>query len=106
MVTAMVAALLLQAGQAAASHLSEAEVMEMERRCDQLRQQKLAPEKAAVLKQCLDAGELDRAACQQKAAEYGEQQTAPLRRPGKYYDLPECQEAYQARKHYDLNPGR
>lgn len=91
---------------AVASHLSEAEVVAMEQRCNKLRQEKLAPEKAAVLNQCLNSGEMDREACRQKAAEYGEMQVAPIYRPAKYSDLPECIEAYKARKHYDINPGR
>ncbi len=90
----------------AASHLSEADVVKMENRCEKLRQEKLAPQKAAVLKQCLDSGEGDRATCEAKAGAYGEIQTGAIRRPGKYYDLPECQESYRARKHYDINPGR
>ena len=101
-------ALLIQlaAFPAAASHLSEADVVAMEQRCNKLRQEKLAPEKAAVLRQCLASGEADRETCRQKAADYGEMQVAPVYRPAKYSDLPECVEAYKARKHYDLNPGR
>lgn len=91
---------------AAASHLSEAEVVEMENRCEALRQEKLAPEKAAVLQQCLNEGKQDQAACEAEAANYGELQMGAIRRPGKYYDLPECQESYRARKHFDINPGR
>lgn len=101
-------ALLIQLGAfpVAASHLTEADVVAMEQRCNALRQEKLAPEKAAVLRQCLDSGEADRETCRQKAAEYGEMQVAPVYRPARYSDLPECVEAYKARKHYDLNPGR
>ena len=104
----MIAALLAQVAAlpAAPSHLTEAEVVAMEQRCNALRQEKLAPEKASVLQQCLDSGEMDREGCRQKAAEYGEMQVAPIYRPAKYSDLPECVEAYKARKHYDLNPGR
>ena len=91
---------------ALSSHLSEQEVVAMETRCEKLRQQKLAPEKAAVLKQCLAEGELDQAGCEAKAGAYGERKTGAIFRPGKYYDLPECEDSYRARKHYDLNPGR
>ena len=78
----------------------------MENRCEKLRQQKLAPEKAAVLERCLAEGELERDGCESLAGKYGETQTGAIFRPGKYYDLPECEEAYRARKHFDLNPGR
>ncbi|MDJ0879508.1 MAG: hypothetical protein QNI86_12900 [Halieaceae bacterium] len=89
-----------------ASHLSEAEVVAMENACQKLRQQKLAPEKAAVLQQCLAGGEKSESECKSEAAGYGEIQTGAIRRLGKYYDLPECQEAYRAREHFKINPGR
>ena len=91
---------------ALSSHLSEEEVVAMETQCEKLRQENLAPEKAAVLKQCLAEGELDQAGCEAKAGAYGERKTGAIFRPGKYYDLPECEEAYQARRHFDVNPGR
>ena len=90
---------------AQASHLSEAEVSDMERACETLRQEKLKPEKTAVLQQCLNEGG-DQASCEQRAAAYGERSTGAIRRLGKYYDLPECIEAYDARRHYRINPGR
>lgn len=89
-----------------ASHLTEAEVVEMEKRCEALRQEKLAPEKAAVRQECLAKGEMDSTACEVQAASYGETKTGAIFRPGKYYDLPECEESYRARKHFDINPGR
>ena len=46
------------------------------------------------------------AACEEKHADYGEIKTGAIRKLGKYYDLPVCEDAYQARKHYKLNPGR
>ncbi len=97
------ASLALPAG---ASHLSEADVIAMEDACQALRSEKLAPEKAAVYEDCLKAGETSEADCEAQAEAYGEIQTGAIRTLGKYYDLPECEEAYRARKHYDLNPGR
>ena len=88
-----------------ASHLSEAEVVTLEQACEVARERKLQPEKAALLQQCLAERELDRAVCEQRAGEYGERTTGAIRRLGKYYDLPECEKAYAARKHYRLNPG-
>ncbi len=87
------------------SHLTEDEVIAMEDACEKLRQEKLAPEKAEVLEQCLASGEYDQAECERQAGEYGEIKTGAIRRPGKYYDLPECEEAYRARKHFHINPG-
>lgn len=98
--------LILLAGFSHASHLSEAEVVAMEEACQALRQEKLAPEKAAVLENCLQSREYDEAECQAQSAAYGEIQTGAIRRLGKYYDLPECEAAYRARKHFNINPGR
>lgn len=96
----------LLAGFSYASHLSEAEVIAMEEACQVLRQEKLAPEKAAVLENCLRSGEYDEVACQARSAAYGEIQAGAIRRLGKYYDLPKCEKAYRARKHFNMNPGR
>ena len=91
---------------AGASHLSEQDVLALEATCEQLRQERLAPERRALLRQCQQSGQKSGEECAQEASEYGEMQVAPFYRPAKYSDLPECQEAYKARKHYDLNPGR
>ena len=54
----------------------------------------------------MSSGEKSEVECQAEAAGYGEIQTGAIRRLGKYYDLPECEEAYRARKHFNINPGR
>jgi len=89
-----------------ASHLSEAEVEALEASCDEARAEKLAPKRAAVRKQCLAEGMFDAQGCEEMAQTYGERQFGAIRRPGLYYDLPVCVEAFRAREHYTLNPGR
>ena len=85
--------------------MSEEEVLALEQSCEVARERKLKPEKAAVLQQCLRAGASDQQACERQAGAYGERSTGAIRKLGKYYDLPECVAAYDARKHYRLNPG-
>lgn len=95
----------LVAFQAQASHLNEEEVLAMEKACDDARQQKLAPERAALIEQCTREGESDQAGCTELYGNYGNYQGGAIRRMGKYNELPECQEAYKARKHFHINPG-
>ncbi len=91
---------------AQASHLSEEEVNVLLQACEDAREEKLMPERDILVQQCLQAGEGDMAACEEKNADYGEIKTGAIRKLGKYYDLPVCEDAYKARKHYKLNPGR
>jgi hypothetical protein len=72
--------------------------------CEDAREKKLMPEREALVQQCVASGEGDLATCHEKHANYGERTTGAIRMLGKYYDLPECEDAYQARKHYKLNP--
>ena len=64
---------------------------------------KLGPEKEGYFLECLETSE-DPSDCEQRSDDYGEIQPGAIRKLGKYYDLPECQEAYRARKHYRVNP--
>lgn len=89
----------------AASHLTEEEVAAMEAKCQERRSELLAPEKLDVLDECLAAGEEGVEACRAKAARQGEVRVIGTNyRVGEHYDLPECVEAYRARKHYQVNP--
>jgi hypothetical protein len=98
-------ALLLASLPLQASHLTEEEVIALEEKCQERRSELLAPEKLEVLDTCLAAGEEGEEACREKAAQEGEMRIIGTNyRVGKYYDLPECVEAYRARKHYQVNP--
>ena len=98
--------LLGNAGTAVASHLSEREVESLEAACAAQREAKLGPERLAIVERCMREEDMDQAACAEKYKNYGEVTTGAIRRVGKYHDTPECREAYEARKHYNLNPGR
>ena len=88
-----------------ASHLTEAQVAAMEEKCQVARGEKLEPETLEVLDECIAEGKEDAAGCDERAAAVGERQVVGANvKIGKYYDLPECVEAYRARKHYQVNP--
>ncbi len=91
---------------AQASHLSDDEVAAMERACDEARQSRLDPQRLVLIEKCMHEQGKSQAACEKQAANYGEIKTGGIRTLGKYYDLPVCEEAYRARKHYKMNPGR
>jgi hypothetical protein len=102
--TGVIVMLMMVAG-AQASHLSEKSVVAMEKKCQQQRQEKLTPERIVVVERCMTEEGLSQSACEKKHANYGEIVHRGVRTLGKYYDLPVCQEAYKARKHYKTNPG-
>ena len=88
-----------------ASHLTEEQVAALEAKCQERRAELLDPQKLEVLDECLAAGEEGVTACREKAARQGEVRViGPHHRVGEHYDLPECVEAYRARKHYQVNP--
>ncbi len=91
---------------AQASHLSEEEVNAKLQACEAAREEKLMPQRETLVQQCIQSGEGDMESCHARHANYGERTTGAIRKLGKYYDLPVCEDAYQARKHYKLNPGR
>lgn len=98
-------ALILTSLPSLASHLTEEDVLALEARCQERRSELLAPEKLEVLDNCMAAGEESVEACRDKAAKEGEMRVIGTNyRVGKYYDIPECVEAYKARKHYHVNP--
>lgn len=93
-------ALLLFSYQAAAQSAgsSKASVQELEQRCYDARQAKLAPEREQLVQQCVkDGGIADY--CERYWRDYGDGGVTLYgnRRRGKYFDLPECQQAEQAR---------
>jgi len=92
--------------QVSASHLGQAEVDTLQQLCEEKRQALLAPERIAIIERCMRRGKGDQAECTQIYQDYGEPTTGAIRKLGKYYDLPECQQAGEAQKHFKMNPGR
>ena len=104
-VTIQLAALLLISATAVASHLTEEDVVALEEKCQAARSEKLLPEKFEALDECIAEGTEDAASCEERAAEYGEKRVVGTNVfIGEHYDLPECVEAYRARKHFHVNP--
>lgn len=98
--------LLLVAQHSLASHLSQAKVDELMEACEAARATKLAPERRVAIENCMHKGEGDQEQCTKLYGHYGDRTTGGIRKLGKYYDLPECEKSYRARKHYKMNPGR
>lgn len=81
---------------AASGKYQEAKQVELDQACEKARQKKLTPERDKYIKECVDKKQKpDRAACERFYADYGNQagNRAPL-----YYDLPECEKAFEYRK--------
>jgi hypothetical protein len=69
---------------------------ELDARCEQARQEKLAPERAAAIEECVEKKQKeDRAACERFYRDYGERSG---RRPALFYWLPACDEAHAFRE--------
>ena len=60
--------------------------------CEAARDQKLAPERARYVDECVAKGDRDRDGCERYYSDYGNRAggRAPL-----YYDLPECVKAFE-----------
>lgn len=84
--------LLLVSATAWADENSDAEQARLDQACQAAREEKLAPERAALVQECVANKERpDEASCERFYADYGNQagSRAPL-----YMDLPACVEAF------------
>lgn len=83
---------------------SEASLEELDRKCYDARMKKLEPERENLIQQCIKDGN-NADYCRRYYRDYGEGGTTLYgnRRRGKYFDLPECQKAEQARMTRDQN---
>jgi hypothetical protein len=75
----------------------EQEQVKLDQACEVARQKKLIPERQKYIEQCVKEGKPrpDRESCERFYADYGAQSgnRAPL-----YYDLPECEAAFEHRQ--------
>jgi hypothetical protein len=69
----------------------------MDAACQAARQEQLAPLREQSLQQCLTQGEKDQATCEAEAANYGERVGI---RQAMFYDLPECESAFNNKRSY------
>ena len=86
--------------------IKEMSLDELDRRCEEAREAMIAPLRAAEIEKCIRTGTGDKAWCETFWADYG----APGRTasgdliPGMFYDLPECNEAWEERNRRGLYP--
>lgn len=75
-----------------AAAFDRAEKDRLDAACEAAREQKLAPQRARYVEECVAKGERDRAGCEQYYRDYGNRTggRAPL-----HYDLPECVKAFE-----------
>lgn len=67
----------------------ESKQLELDEACEAVRQVRLTSDQARLTEECVENKEKeDRAACEQYYSDYS------ARRPARYYDLPECVEAF------------
>ena len=95
---AALAALVLLTAMAAPAfgRWSEEKQAEMDAACEVAREARLAPMRAEFVEECVEKKQKeDRAACERFYADYGARSgnRAPL-----FYDLPECEEAFNYRR--------
>ena len=72
----------------------------LDRRCEDAREQKIAPLRAAEIAKCKEEGEKDPAWCERYFADYGAggRTLQGNYRPPMFNDLPECLEALEERR--------
>jgi hypothetical protein len=82
----------------------KASVEELDRQCYEARMKKLEPEREQLIQQCIKDGS-NADYCKRYWRDYGEGGATLYgnRRRGKYFDLPICQQAEQARLARDRN---
>lgn len=75
---------------------------ELDRRCVEAREAKLAPMRAERIERCVREEKRPRDICTVEYSTWGESSTTHNggTRPGLFYDLPECVAAFEARQHY------
>ena len=80
---------------------------DLDRRCEDAREERIAPLKAAEIANCIKTETGDQAWCETFWADYGDGGRTASGNffQGMFYDLPECVEAWEERNHRGLYPG-
>ena len=80
----------------------------LDRRCEDAREEKITPLKAAEIAKCIQTGTGDQAWCEAFWADYGDggRTRTGVFFPRQFDDLPECVEAWEERNRRGLYPGR
>ncbi len=105
--TTLVAAALLLPGTLYGESISRDDLPGMSAECERQRQEQIAPLREEAIQECVDVKRGDREFCERYNRDFGE--ATPLAgggmRPGLFYELPVCEQAYAAEKYLHMNPG-
>lgn len=87
--------------------ISEMSLADLDRRCEDAREEKLAPLREAEIENCIKTGTGDQAWCETFWADYGAggRTASGVIYPQMFNDLPECEEAWEERNYRGLYPG-
>ena len=93
---------------AKAIDITEMSLADLDRRCEDAREERIAPMREAEIANCVQTETGDRAWCETFWADYGDSQRMASGGiiPRLFHDLPECTEAWEERNRRGLYPGR
>ena len=88
--------------------ITEMSLADLDRRCEEVREERIAPLRKAEIVKCIQTGTGDQAWCGAFWADYGDSQRTASGGiiPRLFHDLPECTEAWEERNRRGLYPGR
>ncbi|MFZ9053993.1 MAG: DUF4124 domain-containing protein [Woeseiaceae bacterium] len=87
--------------------ITQISLEELDRRCEEAREKRIAPLRNAEIEQCIETGTGDQAWCETFWADYGDAVRAASGAiiPRMFNDLPECDDAWNERNRRGLYPG-
>lgn len=87
--------------------ITEMSLADLDRRCENAREEKIAPLRAAEIEKCLETGTGDQVWCETFWADYGDgwRTASGVTFPRMFNDLRECDEAWRERNRRGLYPG-
>ena len=92
-------------GSIQAGEIAREEFDDVMAQCQAERQRNIEPLRQEEIERCIDAGRGDREYCQRFNRDFGEvMQTVNGTRPGLFWDLPICERAWAADRHFKMNP--
>jgi hypothetical protein len=95
-------------GFTAAREITRDQGLELMDECQRQREEHIAPLREQAIEECITERRRDRAYCQRYYRDYGEAMpnVGGGMRPGMFWDLPVCEDAYAAERYFKMNPGR
>jgi len=92
-----------------ARHISKETVQELKAKCEAARQDQIAPLREQAIQECITKKTKSPEQCRRYYRDFGEAHWIGAGeyghfQSGMFYDLPECQESFNAEKHLKLYP--